>query len=56
VFNNPATGQPGFSFALSGEKLSSITNPADTILGYVTGPGGRAIIYVDGHVKWEPSP
>lgn len=25
---------------------------AETELGYVTGPGGRAVIYVDGHVKW----
>ena len=56
LFNNPATGQAGFSFSLGGEALSSIQNPAETIMGYLTGPGGRAVMYADGHVKWEQNP
>jgi hypothetical protein len=43
----------GFNYTYGGGKLSDIPNTAETILGHVLGPGGRAIIYVDGHVKWE---
>lgn len=35
-------------------NMSEIEDPAQTRLGYVEGPGGRAIIYADGHVKWVP--
>jgi hypothetical protein len=44
----------GFSYTFGGGALASIDSPAETELGYVTGPGGRAVIYVDGHVKWKP--
>jgi prepilin-type processing-associated H-X9-DG protein len=23
-------------------------------LGFVPGPGGRAVVYADGHVEWVP--
>lgn len=39
---------------LSGQKLNGISDPAAYELGYVPGPGGRAIIYADGHVGWRP--
>ena len=32
------------------------SNPSDTDLGYVDGPGGRAVAYLDGHVRWVPNP
>jgi hypothetical protein len=44
----------GFNYTFGGGPLSGIDSPAETELGYVTGPGGRAIIYVDGHVNWKP--
>jgi hypothetical protein len=34
----------------------SMQNPSGTVLGYVEGPGGRAIVYGDGHVGWSPNP
>lgn len=54
VFNNPATGQPGFVFTLRGNgALAGIAAPAETVIGHVSGPGGRAIVYADGHVRWQ---
>jgi len=54
VFNNPTTGAPGFRFVLpGGGPMGKIEKPAATVLGYLEGPGGRAVIYVDGHVTWE---
>lgn len=44
----------GFVYTFGGGKLSDIKDPANTELGYVTGPGGSAIIYADGHVMWKP--
>lgn len=42
----------GFVYLLNGQKIADIKNPADTILGYYPGPGGYAVTYLDGHVKW----
>ena len=44
----------GFVYIFPGGSLADIKNPVETELGYVNGPKGRAIIYVDGHVKWRP--
>ena len=43
----------GFNYTYAGGSLADIKNPSTTTLGYVDGEGGRAVIYVDGHVKWE---
>jgi hypothetical protein len=43
----------GFVYTFPGGKLSEIAEPSQTVLGYVMGPGGRAEIYVDGHVVWK---
>lgn len=43
-----------FTYTFGGGAMTSIENPATTSIGYVTGPGGRAMIYADGHVKWQP--
>src|SRR5207237_1148307 len=29
-------------------------SPAETVLGYASGTGGRAVVYADGHAKWIP--
>jgi hypothetical protein len=44
----------GFVYTFGGGPLSSIEKPAEQVLGHVMGPGGRAMIYADGHVRWEP--
>lgn len=43
----------GFNYTYAGGSLADIKNPSTTALGYVDGEGGRAVIYGDGHVKWE---
>ncbi len=43
----------GFTYAYPAKGLASVANPATTIMGTVSGPGGEAVIYVDGHVKWR---
>ena len=44
----------GFNYTFGGGNAMSVEKPAETALGYVSGPGGRAVVYVDGHVKWVP--
>lgn len=57
VFKNPATGEPGFVYTYTGPtSFAEIALIAETQLGYVSGPGGRAIIWADGHVTWQDDP
>lgn len=42
----------GFQFLLGGANMTGIEKPAETVLGYVQGPGGFAVAYGDGHVVW----
>jgi hypothetical protein len=42
-----------FVYTFGGGPLSDIKDPAATELGYVSGPGGRAIVYADGHAVWK---
>jgi hypothetical protein len=53
VFNSPDTGAPGLTYVYTGGPVNTIDNPATAVLGYFAGPGGRVVIYVDGHVKWQ---
>lgn len=46
----------GFVYTFGGGNLTDIKDPATTELGYKEGPGGRAVAYADGHVKWIPNP
>lgn len=46
----------GFVYSFSGGNLGDIANPASTVLGYIAGSNGRAIVYSDGHVKWQANP
>jgi prepilin-type processing-associated H-X9-DG protein len=43
----------GFNFRLGGANMNNLQNPAGTILGFVPGPGGFAVAYADGHVRWQ---
>jgi hypothetical protein len=44
----------GFTYEFAGGPLGDIANPSTTVLGHVDVPGGgKAVIYVDGHVKWQ---
>ena len=43
----------GFVYTFAGGKISDIAEPVTTMLGYVTGPGGRAELWADGHVTWK---
>ncbi|MEI7984375.1 MAG: hypothetical protein WCI55_02005 [Armatimonadota bacterium] len=45
-----------FNYTFRGGNMASIGNPATTELGFTLGPGGRAVAYCDGHVKWVPNP
>ncbi len=45
-----------FNYTYKGGSLSSIANPSATELGFTMGPGGRAVAYADGSVKWVPNP
>jgi prepilin-type processing-associated H-X9-DG protein len=44
----------GFVYTFTGGSLTDVDKPAETELGYIPGPGGRAVAYADGHVKWVP--
>ena len=46
----------GFVYTFPGGLASGIENPASTELGYINGPGGRAVVYADGHAKWINNP
>lgn len=46
----------GFNLVFPGGLSTAIQNPAETVLGYIDGPGGRAVAYADGHVRWIPTP
>jgi hypothetical protein len=42
-----------FNYTLGGGRLADIQKPAETELGWIPQGGGRAVIYVDGHVVWK---
>ncbi len=43
----------GLNYTYGGGALKDIGKPSETILGTYPGPGGVAILYADGHVKWK---
>lgn len=45
----------GFVLTFQGGSMNSVESPASEMLGYIDGPGGRAVVYVDGHAKWLPN-
>lgn len=50
IFNFPGTN---FVYLMDGQTLQSIDRPAETMVGYIQAPGGRAVIWADGHVTWQ---
>ena len=45
----------GFNYILDGQNMTGIDEPANMEMGSIDTPYGRAIAYVDGHVKWVPA-
>lgn len=43
-----------FQYSLGSQHRDSIKNPGETVLGRINGRNGRAIVYVDGRVIWDP--
>lgn len=57
IFENPATGEPSFVYTHTGSTAAAdMTSPATSQLGYLSGPGGRAILWADGHITWQDGP
>jgi hypothetical protein len=46
----------GFNYTFGGGLLGQNADASATQLGYFDGPGGRAVVYADGHVVWQPQP
>jgi hypothetical protein len=44
----------GFTYTFKGGSLTDVEAPSSTELGRVSGAGGNAVVYVDGHAKWIP--
>lgn len=44
-----------FQYTYAGGSLNGVDNPSETVLGYLPGPGGFAVLYADGHTKWQSS-
>ena len=55
-YSNDSNVFDGFNYTFGGGNASDIESPATTVLGYIDGPGGRAVVYTDGHAKWIPNP
>jgi len=49
----PAGALDSFQFTYAGSSLTSIDQPATTVMGYLPGPGGVAALYADSHVEWK---
>ncbi|MCX7925795.1 MAG: hypothetical protein N2554_08310 [Fimbriimonadales bacterium] len=47
-------GAFAFRYLLDGQSLANIESPAETVAGHLELPDGRAVIFADGHVRWEP--
>lgn len=46
----------GFIYTFRGGDMTKVENPTETEMGYIMGPGGRAVAYLDGSVRWVPDP
>lgn len=43
----------GFVYTFPGGAFADIAETSQTMLGYIPGPGGYALIFADGHVEWS---
>lgn len=46
----------GFVYLMNGQDASRLNAPAQTVIGYIPGPGGYAWVFADTHVQWNPGP
>lgn len=53
ALNNPETGKFALELVYTIKKQAEYPSAKDGVLGYLGGPGGRAVLYADGHVVWE---
>lgn len=44
----------GFVWVFKGGNTREISNVTEEVMGYIPGPGGRVVVYMDTHVKWVP--
>ena len=51
-----ANAADGFVFQTPGTLLGLIRSPETTVMGFIAAPGGRAVVFVDGHVVWKEEP
>lgn len=52
-YTKSASVFPGFVYSLNGGAMKDIKDPATTMMGYIPGQGGYAVVYADGHVQWK---
>ena len=45
-----------FNYTFRGGDVNLVKDPSSTELGFVVGPGGRAVVYLDGSAKWIQDP
>lgn len=45
-----------FTYVFKGGPTEGIKNEDTVELGFILGPGGRAVVYLDGSAKWIPNP
>ncbi|MDX2064939.1 MAG: hypothetical protein SFX74_04265 [Fimbriimonadaceae bacterium] len=43
-----------FTYTFPGGNIAKVEKPDQTVLGYISIDGGRAVAFVDGSVKWVP--
>jgi hypothetical protein len=46
----------GYNYVFNGGNATDVENPASTMLGFLDCPGGRAVVYADGHAKFVANP
>jgi hypothetical protein len=49
----PEADAPEFVYRYTGGPVKSLKSPRITEVGYIPGPGGRAVILADRHVEWR---
>lgn len=45
----------GFTFNSKKKNFSEMKDPGNEEIGFKSGPGGRAVVYGDGSVRWKPN-
>lgn len=56
IYLKDKTEMRDFTYSYKGGSTDKIENLSTTELGFILGPGGRAVVYLDGSAKWIPNP